>query len=117
MLHGENLAVHGGALGIRDAGLLESALMRPRNLAAYETPDVFDCAASYAFGLVKNHPFVDGNKRIAFLSAALFLRLNGFRLIANQEEATFSMLDLAASKISEEDYALFLRQNSQVFRN
>ena len=76
LLHDESLAEHGGAAGIRDRGLFEPALARPINLALYEQPDVFDLAASYAHGLAKNHPFVDGNKRCAFLAAGLFLALN-----------------------------------------
>ena len=75
-MHFEQIAEHGGASGIRDPGLLDSALARPLNLWAYASPTLFELAASYAFGVVKNHPFVDGNKRTAFLSAYLFLRLN-----------------------------------------
>ena len=84
LLHDESLAMHGGATGLRDAGLLESALARPLNLSAYGEPDVAALAASYASGLAQNHPFVDGNKRAAFLSVGLFLGLNGYRLTASQ---------------------------------
>jgi death-on-curing protein len=112
LLHGESLVLHGGASGIRDAGLLESALMRPENLAAYGQPDVFDCAAAYAFGLAKNHPFIDGNKRAAFLACGLFLHLNGRRLTATQADATLTMLALAAGEINEADFAAWLRTHT-----
>ena len=112
LLHGESLVLHGGAQGIRDEGLLDSALSRPENLAAYGQPDVFDCAAAYAFGLAKNPPFIDGNKRTGFLGAGMFLRLNGYRLTASQQDATLTMLALAASELSEADYADWLRQHS-----
>ena len=112
LLHGESLVLHGGTPGIRDEGLLDSALARPENLAAYAQPDVFDCAAAYAFGLAKNHPFIDGNKRAGFLGAGMFLRLNGYRLTATPQDATLTMLALAASGISETDYATWLRKNT-----
>lgn len=112
LLHGESLVLHGGAPGIRDEGLLESALMRPENLVLYGTPDVFDCATAYAFGLAKNHPFVDGNKRAAFLACGMFLRLNGHRLHASQTEATLTMLSLAAGDLSETDFAAWLRTHT-----
>ncbi len=84
LLHSESIAAHGGADGLRDEGLFESALSRPQNLFAYEgATDVARLAASYAFGLAKNHAFIDGNKRVAFIAAVLFLRLNGHRLTAN----------------------------------
>ena len=113
LLHGESLVLHGGAPGIRDEGLLDSALARPENLAAYGQPDVFDCAAAYAFGLAKNHPFIDGNKRAGFLGAGLFLRLNGYRLTATQQDATLTMLALAASDITEATYADWLRTHTK----
>ncbi len=112
LLHGESLVLHGGAPGIRDEGLLDSALARPENLAAYGQPDVHDCAAAYAFGLAKNHPFIDGNKRAAFLGAGMFLRLNGFRLTATQQDATLTMLALAASDMTEAAYADWLRKHT-----
>ena len=112
LLHGESLVLHGGAPGIRDEGLLDSALARPENLAAYGQPDIFDCAAAYAFGLAKNHPVIDGNKRAAFLGAGMFLRLNGFRLTATQHDATLTMLALAASDITEAAYADWLRNHT-----
>jgi len=112
LLHGESLVLHGGAAGIRDEGLLDSALMRPQNLALYGQPDVFDCAAAYAFGLAKNHPFIDGNKRAAFLGAGMFLRLNGHRLTATPQDATLTMLALAAGDVTEAAYASWLRNHT-----
>ena len=111
LLHGESLAEHGGGAGLRDAALLKSALARPLNLAAYGEPDVAALAASYGVGLAKNHPFVDGNKRAAFLAVGLFLYLNGHRLQATQADATLHVLGVAAGDISEEDFALWLRNH------
>ena len=111
LLHAESLAEHGGSAGLRDEGLLDSALARPLNLVAYGEPDFADLAASYALGLAKNHPFVDGNKRAAFLGTGLFLALNGFRLRASQVDATQAMLALAADELSEEAFARWLRAN------
>ncbi len=111
LLHDESLAMHGGASGIRDEGLLESALARAQNLAAYGEPDVADLAAAYAYGLAKNHPFVDGNKRAAFLSVGLFLGLNGYRLTASQAEATVAVFGLAAGEIDEPTFAAWLRES------
>lgn len=113
LLHGESLREHGGAPGLRDEGLLESALARPPNLAHYGQPDAFDLAASYGVGLAKNHPFVDGNKRAAFLSIGLFMFLNGWRLTATQAEATLTMLSVAAGDIDEAALALWLREHSK----
>ncbi len=112
LLHAESLAEHGGSTGLRDEGLLDSALARPLNLVAYGEPDFADLAASYAFGLAKNHPFVDGNKRAAFLGAGLFLALNGFRLTASQVDATQAVLALVGSELSEEAFARWLRANA-----
>jgi death-on-curing protein len=109
LLHGESVAEHGGAAGIRDAGLLDSALARALNLAAYGDPDVAALAAAYGAGISQNHPFVDGNKRAAFLSVGLFLALNGHRLVATQAEATVAMLSLAAGELREEEFAAWLR--------
>lgn len=111
LLHDESLAEHGGASGIRDEGLLDSALARPVNLALYETPDAAALAASYALGLSRNHPFLDGNKRAAFLAVGLFLARNGFRLQATQADATLTMLCLAAGDLSETAYAEWLRSH------
>ena len=116
LLHGESLATHGGREGLRDEGLLESALMRPQNIVAYadaDNPsDVAALAASYGVGLAKNHPFVDGNKRVAFLAVGLFLYLNGSRLQATQTEATLTMLAVAAGDITEEAFAAWLREHT-----
>lgn len=116
LLHGESLATHGGREGMRDEGLLESALMRPQNIVAYANashpPDAAALAASYGVGLAKNHPFVDGNKRAAFLAVGLFLYLNGLRLQASQADATLTMLAVAAGDISEEAFAAWLREHA-----
>ena len=112
-LHAEQLAEHGGASGVRDQGLLESALARPENLAAYEEPTAHELAAAYAYGIVKNHPFVDGNKRTGFLAAAVFLELNGFVLQAEEVDAVEKVLGLAAGALSEEDFARWLEAVSQ----
>jgi len=109
LLHDESLAEHGGASGMRDEGLLDSALARPLNLAHYGTPDIADLAASYALGLAKNHAFVDGNKRAAFLSMGLFLYINGHRLTASQPDATVTMLAVAAGEIDEATLAAWIR--------
>lgn len=109
MLHGESLAEHGGLAGLRDEGLLDSALARPLNLAAYGQPDFADLAAAYGCGLAQNHPFADGNKRAAFLAVGLFLALNGFRLQATQLEATQVMLAVAAGEIEAAAFAAWLR--------
>jgi death on curing protein len=109
LLHDESLAAHGGASGIRDEGMLDSALARPQNLVAYGEPDFADLAAAYAYGLAKNHPFVDGNKRAAFLSVGLFLGLQGFRLTATQAEATIMVFGLAGGEVSEAEFAAWIR--------
>ena len=110
LLHDESLAEHGGAAGIRDPGLLDSALARPLNLNAYGTPDFAALAASYAFGLAKNRAFVDGNKRSAFLATGLFLHLNGYRLGVSQVDATLTMLAVAAGEMDESSFAAWLRK-------
>jgi len=104
-VHDEQLAEHGGAAGVRDAGLLESALARPRNLAHYGQPDACELAAAYAFGLAKNHPFIDGNKRSAFVATELFLMLNGWRLTAGDADCVMVMLRLAAGEVDEASFA------------
>ena len=110
LLHGESLAEHGGGEGIRDDGLLESALARPLNLELYGHPHFAELAASYGFGLAKNHAFVDGNKRACFLAVGLFLYLNGYQLKATQANATLTVLALAAGDISETEFAAWIRQ-------
>ena len=111
-VHEEQLAEHGGASGIRDQGLFESALARPVNMAAYDTPDACALAASYAVGLAKNHPFVDGNKRTAYVAMELFLALNGLTLTADDASCVITMLAVAASEMSEQELAAWLRMNT-----
>ena len=111
LLHDESLAEHGGAAGIRDKGLLESALGRPLNLDAYGTPNFADLAASYAIGLAKNQAFVDGNKRTAFLASGVFLHLNGYRLSVSQVDATLTMLAVASGELDETGCAAWLRRH------
>ena len=113
LLHDESLAEHGGASGVRDLGLLESALARPLNLVAYGEPDAADLAAAYGVGLAKNHAFVDGNKRAAFLSVGLFLAMNGYRLTASQSDATLTVLAVASSEMDEAAFASWIRANSE----
>jgi len=108
-VHEEQLAEHGGAAGVRDAGLLESALARPRNLAHYGEPDLCELAAAYAFGLARNHPFIDGNKRSAFVATELFLVLNGWQLVASDADCVLVMLSLASGEIDEPTFAAWLR--------
>jgi death-on-curing protein len=110
--HDEQLAEHGGATGIRDEGLLDSALARPLNLVAYGEPDAFEHAAAYGFGIAKNHPFIDGNKRVAAIAAESFLALNGFELTVGDEAFVITFLRLAAGEIGEIDLADWLRTNS-----
>jgi death on curing protein len=111
-VHDEQLAEHGGAEGVRDAGLLASALARPQNLAVYEKPSAFELAAAYAAGIIQNHPFVDGNKRTGFLAAYIFLALNGWELDAPEADAAAVVLDLAAGKISENQFSGWLKESS-----
>jgi death-on-curing protein len=113
LLHEESLAEHGGAPGLRDEGLLDSALSRPLNLALYDDPDVADLAAAYAMALAKNHAFVDGNKRAAFLALGMFLALNGHRLRATQVDATLTMLAVAAGEISQKGLSQWIRDHME----
>ncbi|MEL6862507.1 MAG: type II toxin-antitoxin system death-on-curing family toxin [Pseudomonadota bacterium] len=115
ILHSESLAEHGGPDGVRDMGLLESAIERPTNRAHYGDGDLYDFAAEYAFGIVRNHPFVDGNKRTGFLAAATFLLINGRLLIADEADATLKTLALAASEIDQHAFADWLRANTQAY--
>lgn len=107
------LAEFGGLNGLRDEGLFDSALARPQQLFAYGKPDLFELAAAYAFGLVRNHPFLDGNKRISFTTAIVFLELNGYRFTASESDATLRTLALAARDEDEAGYAAWLRTNSR----
>jgi death-on-curing protein len=109
-VHDRQIAEHGGGIGVRDAGLVESALMRPQNLAAYGEPDVAALAAAYAYGLARNHGFVDGNKRTAWIAARLFLTDNGYRLAFDKVEAVKMVEALAAGSLSEEALALWFRE-------
>lgn len=111
-LHEQLIARFGGASGLRDSGLLDSALARPQHLLAYGTPTLFQLAASYGYGLVKNHPFVDGNKRIGFTVVVLFLELNGCSFGADEADATVRTLALAAGDMSEADFADWLQTHS-----
>lgn len=113
LLHDESLAEHGGAPGLRDEGLLDSALARPLNLVAYGEPDLAALAAAHGVGLAKNHAFVDGNKRAAFLAAGLFLALNGQRLAATQADATLTMLAIASGALGEDEFAAWIRAHLQ----
>ena len=113
ILHEQSLAQFGGAAGVRDEGLLDSALGKPQNLFAYGKPSLFDLAASYAFGLVKNHPFIDGNKRAGFVVAVLFLELNGYKFQATEVDAALRTLALAAGGIKEAAYSQWLKANSK----
>jgi death-on-curing protein len=108
--HREQLAEHGGGDGIRDAGMFESAMARPQNLAAYGSPDAAALAASYAFGLARNHPFVDGNKRTAAVVSEGFLAKNGYSLDASNIEIVPVFLALAAGELSEDELAEWFRE-------
>jgi death-on-curing protein len=110
--HDDQLAEHGGGAGIRDQGLLESALARPLNLHAYGEPSLSKLAAAYAFGIAKNHPFIDGNKRTALVAAELFLGLNGHDLTATDAQCVEEFLALAAGEITEEELAVWISRQS-----
>jgi len=109
--HDEQLEEHGGATGIRDRGLFESAMARPQNLAAYGEPDAAALAAAYGFGLAKNHAFLDGNKRTAFVALELFLELNGFVLAADDRQCVVVMLSVASGAFSEAELAEWIRRH------
>ena len=111
-LHDRLLALDGGAAGVRNVGLLRSALARPQQLHAYgDAPDTIDMAAAYTVGIVRNHPFIDGNKRTAFVVGVLFLELNGHRFTATEEDATQAVLGLAARTIDDASFTRWLRAN------
>ncbi len=113
-IHDRLMADHDGAQGLRDEGLLQSALARPRQHHAYaHSPDVIEMAALYTAGIVRNHPFVDGNKRTGFVLGALFLELNGFKFIASEEDATQAIFSLAAGTLDEAAFTVWLRVNSK----
>ncbi|MDP9169224.1 MAG: type II toxin-antitoxin system death-on-curing family toxin [Acidobacteriota bacterium] len=114
LLHEESLSEFGGARGLRDEGLLESALARPRNTHAYNpAATLAELAASYCYGVAKNHAFVDGNKRAAFLCVGVFLAINGYRLTASEIDAIGMMFAVAAGTVTEQDLALWIAKNSE----
>jgi death-on-curing protein len=113
-LHDRLLALEGGAAGLRDRGLLQSALARPQQLQAYgDKPDIVQMAAAYAAGIVRDHPFVDGNKRTGFVVGVLFLELNGYRFTASEEDAAQAVLSLAAGTLKEETFTAWMRANAK----
>ena len=111
-VHEAQLAEHGGGAGVRDQNLLESALARPENLAAYGEPDAIDLAAAYGFGISRNHAFIDGNKRTGFVAVVMFLRLNGYQLVADDASKVLTMLAVAAGEITETEFATWIRQHA-----
>jgi death-on-curing protein len=116
-VHERLLAEHGGSSGLRDEGLLESALGRPKNLLSYgKNTTVFNLASAYACGLIKNHPFVDGNKRTGFMAAFLFLELNGYEFVAQENDVVVTTMALAGGATNEEHYATWLQENSKPVR-
>jgi death-on-curing protein len=112
-VHDRQLVEHGGGEGLRDEGLLQSALGRPLNHFAYESTDIVELAAKYTTGIVQDHPFVDGNKRTGFVVGVLFLELNGYRFTASQEAAAQAIVELAAGTMNDEGFCEFLRANSK----
>ena len=113
-MHSELIAEHGGRPGIRDVGLLSSALARPQNQAAYGDSAAFDLAAAYAFGIISNHPFVDGNKRTGFLAAYVFLYLNGWELMAAEAETVAAVLALALKEMDEAGLSNWLKEHALI---
>lgn len=111
-IHDQQLAEHGGATGIRDEGLLESALARPLNRAGYGEPDIAELAAVYAIGIARNHPFVDGNKRTAFAALFMFLALNGLVFEPPEVDATITMLRLAAGDMQDDEFIAWVQANT-----
>ncbi len=112
-IHEDLIAEYGGLGGVRDAGLLDSGLARPQNLLAYGEPSLFELAAAYCAGIVRNHPFIDGNKRTGLMAAYTFLRLNGFRLMASEPEAVVMIRDLAAGEIDEAAIAAWIAASAE----
>lgn len=111
VIHEEMLAEFGGSAGIRDQGLLESALGKPKNLFSYGNPSLCDLAASYAVGIVKNHPFIDGNKRTGFMVAYTFLTRNGLEFVASESVAAAAVIALAANELTEAQFSDWLKDN------
>jgi death on curing protein len=112
-VHDEQIAAHGGAPGLRDEGLLESALARPLNRAGYGDPDIAELAAVYAIGLVGNHPFIDGNKRTGYVALEVFLALNGLRFPVTDAEAVIAILRLAAGDIADDEFIAWVRAHAE----
>lgn len=110
-MHMDQLAEHGGGLGLRDAGLLDSAMARAKNLYAYGERDIVTLATAYASGIVRNHPFIDGNKRTGFLAAYVFLAVNGLEIDASEADVVVTMLALAAGELGDEAFSVWLRAN------
>ncbi len=115
-VHEEQLAEHGGAVGIRDLGLLQSALARPQHLVACGKPDVAALAAAYGYGIARNHPFMDGNKRTTFTVTELFLTLNGYELLADDSSCVVTVLQVAEGSLAEAEFADWIRANLTVSR-
>lgn len=115
-VHEMQLAEHGGGVGLRDAALLDSALAKPLNLAAYEEPDACALAAAYGYGIARNHAFIDGNKRTAFVAVELFLRLNGWQLLASDADCVLTTLAVASGEITENEFAAWLRAHAAAAR-
>jgi death-on-curing protein len=113
-MHDELIAEHGGSPGVRDAGLLSLAMARPQNRATYGKPSVFDLAASYAFGIARNRPFVDGNESTSFLAACVFLEINGWEVTASESEVVAAALDLAADEMDESGFSYWIKGNSLI---
>ena len=113
IIHHEQLREHGGLIGIKDENALEAAIARPQHKAAYENPDVYELAAAYLFGIARNHPFSDGNKRTAFLAAYTFLAIHSRRFTANQGEVIEFVLEVAAGQVNESGIAKFLRDHTE----
>jgi len=111
-IHDRLLVEHGGAEGVRDESLLQSALARPLHHIAYASSDIIELAAKYTAGIVRNHPFIDGNKRTGFVIGVLFLELNGYRFTASEEAAAQAVMELAAGAIDEKGFCEFLRANT-----
>ena len=113
-IHDEQLAEHGGAVGVRDEGLLESALARPLNRASFGDPDMAELAALYAIAIARNHPFVDGNKRTAYVALESFLELNGCEFLVSDRDAVIGTLALASGKMSDDEFTAWVRGNARV---
>ena len=109
-MHARQLAEHGGGTGVRDPGLLDSALQRPVNKTVYGEPDLFDLAAAYAYGIARNHPFVDDNKRTALVASRTFLIINGFQITASQEDRLTTFLKLAEGNLTEDELSAWFRK-------